>query len=132
MTYQTAFPDFDRREPIDMLIAAGWADESWANDGCPRVHCGDAAIWIDYADDSKRVCEVAPPFFVQYLVDGCFSPDNEAEEFETVEAALGAIYVKRIGYDPFADDPAIAAAEVAETLVGHQAEGDKLIADILA
>lgn len=132
MTYQTAFPDFDRREPIDMLIAAGWTDESWANDGCPRVHCGDAVIWIDYADDSKRVCEVAPPFFVQYLVNGQFTGESDAAEYETVEAALGAIYVKRIGYDPFADDPTIAAAEVAETLVGHQAEGDKLIADILA
>lgn len=132
MTYQTAFPDFDRREPIDMLTAAGWTDESWHNDGCPRVHCGDHALWLDYIDESKRVCDVAPPFHIERLIDGQFVPEGKGTDHDTIRAALAAIYVDVIGYDPFEDDDGIDPAEVARTLVEHAAEGKALIADILA
>jgi hypothetical protein len=125
MTYQTAFPDFDRATEIDALIAAGWRDESWQNDSAPRVHCGDAVIWIDYADaDKSEVAAMggeAGQCTVEYLRDGCFAGDD-AQPFPTIKAALGAIYAKTIGYDPFEDDPMITIAEVAETLVGYEAE----------
>lgn len=126
MTYQTAFPDFDRAAEIDELIAAGWRDESWHNDCAPRVHCGDAVIWIDYADaDKSEVAAMggeAGQCSVEYLRDGCFTGGDDVESFASIKDALGAIYTKWIGYNPFEDDPTISIAEVAETLVGYEAE----------
>lgn len=122
--YRSAFPDFDRGDLIDMLVKAGWKDESWHNDGCPRVHCGDALIWLDYVDESKRVCSVAPPFHVEFADEnGAFVPEGKGSDHQTIESALGAIYAEVIGYDPFADNCGIDAATVAQTLAEHAAEG---------
>lgn len=130
MTYQTAFPDFDRAAEIDELIAAGWQDQSWHNDGCPRLHCGRSVLWIDYLDQAKSEIAAMGGESGQCLIE--FVEADDGLSFPTIKEALGAFYVERIGYDPFADDPAITIAEVARTLVEHQAEADALFSEMLA
>lgn len=125
MTYQAEFPDFDRAAEIDELIAAGWRDASWHNDGCPRVHCGDAVIWIDYTDpDKSEVAALggeAGQCALEKLVGDMFTGEDSIP-FPTIKDALAALYVVRIGYNPFEDDPAITVAEVAKTLAEHEVE----------
>lgn len=53
-------------------------------------------------------------------------------ELEAVRTLLAAEYVKRIGYDPFADSPTISAAEVAQTLIEHGDENAKAALDCVA
>lgn len=55
MTYQTEFPDFI----LDVEIPAGFDDQSWHNDVCPRFekNLPDGqylVIWVDYADPEDR------------------------------------------------------------------------------
>lgn len=46
-------------------------------------------------------------------------------EAATTAEALGALYAEIVGYDPFADDPAISASEVHDTLTGLIEEIDE-------
>lgn len=120
MTYQIEFPDFDRKPEIDELIAAGWRDESWHNDGCPRLHCGKAVLWIDYADASKSEVDAHGGEAGQCILE--FVADDDGQSFPTIKAALGALYAEWIGYNPFEDDPQIEIAEVADTLASYVKE----------
>lgn len=121
MTYQKFFPDFDRADEIDLLVTAGWKDESWRNDHMPRVHCGDACIWIEWADANRREFPELSSggYVVEFTVDGMFSTNEVVTGFSTLKQALGFIYERWIGYEPFDDDPEINPAEVAETLAGY-------------
>ena len=122
MSYKKEFPDFDRAEPADLLLSAGWIDASWRNDGCPSIRLGDALIWIDYADPAKRVCEVAPPFALEYLIEGQHAAMPDCTEYPDLKAALGAIYKEWIGYNPADEDARINEIMLARLLAEYQRE----------
>lgn len=121
MTYQKYFPDFDRADEIDLLVTAGWKDESWRHDAMPRVHCGEACIWIDFADADKREYPElsTSSYAVDFTINGMFAEQQVGTCFSTLKDALGFIYQEWIGYQPFEDDPEADPAEVAETLAGY-------------
>lgn len=125
MKYREAFPDFDRASEIDELIAAGWQDHSWRNDGCPRVHCGEAVIWIDYLDPDKSEIAAmggeAGQCALEFLRGGMFTGVDPVA-FPTIKDALAAIYQSWIGYDPFAPEGGWTFAEVIATLPEYAAE----------
>ena len=54
--YQHEFPDFDDAASMDQLIAAGWRDDSWHNDVCPKVvhPSGLLHIWVEFKDTEQR------------------------------------------------------------------------------
>lgn len=122
MSYREEFPDFDRPEPIDLLISAGWTDASWRHDGCPSARLGDALIWIDFANREKRVCEVAPPFVLSFLMDGQLPADGNCREMASLKEALGAIYEEWIGYNPADEDVRINEIMLARTLAEYEQE----------
>jgi hypothetical protein len=123
MTFASEFPDFDRIECAAMLIAAGWQDRSWHNEPCPSFVAGGAVMFVDYAAPEFREFPESEAVFSLHFLDhrGCFT-DIPSVGYPTIEAALGALYEGLIGYDPFTDDPAISASEVAQTIVEYFAE----------
>ena len=71
-THSTEHPDIDGAAEAAILLAAGWIDQSWHNDACPRFDSPDRTrvLWIDHADPEQRECW-ADRFIVQALdVDG--------------------------------------------------------------
>jgi hypothetical protein len=64
MSFQSEFPDF---APATMpAIPAGWADESWHNDTCPRFLTGNGfTVFVDYADEALREFDGGARFAVQ-------------------------------------------------------------------
>jgi hypothetical protein len=125
MSYITCFPDYDRHDDADTLLAAGWSDASWRNDACPSFQAGGVRLFLDYAAPDKREftdCEdVASLHFLNHR--GEFT-DIPPQGFPSLKAALAGLYEGLIGYDPFADDSAITAREVARTVVEYFNERD--------
>lgn len=120
MSYKVEHPDFDRAPLAEMLIKAGWQDRSWHNEPCPSFRAGGAVMFIDYASPELREAPESGDAFSLHFLDhkGQFT-EIPPIGFQTVEAALAALYEGLIGYDPFADDPAIQASEVAQTIVEY-------------
>jgi hypothetical protein len=64
-TIQTEFPDYDVSTlPV---IPAGFVDESWHNEACPRFDhpALRLSLWIDYADPAQRELPEARRFYLQ-------------------------------------------------------------------
>lgn len=123
--YRAIFPDYDNGDTADLLIAAGWQDRSWINEACPSFQIQGASegfhLFLEYVDPAKRD-EPEMPLVGVYRLDGdgCFTGED-GDYYGTLREALAALYVARIGYDPFADSPDITEAEVARTLAEHAA-----------
>ena len=69
-TYRTEHPHFPAMPEAELLIAAGWADQSWHNDTMPRF-VNEAAcrvIWVDHPDADQREDEGGYRFCV-YAID---------------------------------------------------------------
>lgn len=130
MKYRTEFPDYDNTEEADAIVAAGWLDRSWRNEPCPSFIIGRTVLWLDYADADKREHPEMGRYVIQ-RVDGhgAFMESDEARDFPSLKEALGAVYVDRIGYNPFADDPAISESEVARILAEYERESANAVAD---
>lgn len=122
MTYLTAFPDFDRASEAQALINGGWHDGSWHNDAAPRFHCGNACLWLDYADASKSEVAAcggeAGQCSIEFMDNGQFT-GGTGYPFATIKGALAFVYSEWIGYNPFADDPAETVETVAARLVEY-------------
>lgn len=107
--YRAVFPDYD---------------ESWKNDACPVLRSADGyEIWCDYRDPAKRDFPETP----RYSLSHGDRAITAGEEFATILGGLirdrlAREYVTLIGYDPFADDPAITVDEVRATLAEYKAE----------
>lgn len=136
MTYQTEFPDY----PVASMpaIPEGFTDRSWRNEACPCfIHeASGVMLLIGYPDPEQRDWDGArflamrcPTYHPEagWQIDGEMIELFESDDWATVERslpnfikpALAAIYAERIGYDPFADDPSITIAEVAQALIEH-------------
>jgi hypothetical protein len=79
-THSTEHPDIDIAAEAAVLLAAGWIDQSWHNDVCPRFVSADNArvLWIDHADPEQRET-MGARFIVQALdVDGEIDWDLDA------------------------------------------------------
>lgn len=54
-TYRNQFPaDFNAGEYIAELTHHGFTDDSWGNDACPSVVCGNVKVWIDHPEPKQR------------------------------------------------------------------------------
>lgn len=123
MTYQTEFPDYD---PSTMpAIPAHWLDSSWVNEPCPSFEVNGLRVFVDYADASSREFPETERFSVHdmRLENSVLHYGDDWAAllaFVANRETLGRRYVELIGYDPFEDDPAISATEVARTIAEYE------------
>ena len=55
-TIQTEFPEFPAMPEAAALLAAGWLDQSWHNDTCPRFVSADGGwcMFVDHPEPTHR------------------------------------------------------------------------------
>ena len=105
MSYQTEFSDFPA---ADMpAIPAGFTDESWHNDACPRFDNAELGLtlWIDFLNPAERETAGGTRFI---LCSGDDKPDSETIESDDIADINEAIELARImragGYYILTDD----------------------------
>lgn len=131
MTFKTEFPDF---AAADMpAIPAGFEDISWSNDACPSFLNKEIrrVFYVDYLDPAQREYPESLRFGM-YECDEEGARVNQGREVESDDwnailaeidrATLAAEYLKKIGYDPFEDDPEISVETVRSTLAEFDAD----------
>lgn len=95
-TYRTEFPSMANDSACLFATQAGWKDESWHNDACPRfVHeAKDRAVYIECLEPAQRESEGA----ARFLVLGSAQYDNQdvavvyaGEDLEVMVEAMGGV-----------------------------------------
>lgn len=110
--YRTEFRDYDGELPV----IDGMKDNSWHNDAMPSMinESGTLTLWVNYVNPAWR--EVGDKLYCLCSNDPAGTSEKVIVETDDLQEVISIIaernrladeYVRRIGYDPFKDDPSL-------------------------